>query len=525
MKVRSTSILLWLLALGMALAACRPETPPPPNNPPENPTINFPPTVFAGETVRLDAFSVDPDGDTLQYFWSAYAGEFSDPFDRSTTWTAPARGGSYDITIVVADTRTSTSSTYRINVVESGAFPAGTRFPPSGSDSYILFQNETKVTPPVGEIIVKKTVPGDHVPALPPDVVKVIVALEVTPSGLTFAPPAELNFRLPTRDYSPGEVLDVLVLDEQSRVWLPAGQAVVDQNGAFAVGNISHTSLFVLVKRSDAPTPTSTATATPSPTSCIVVPPAGWVAYTVKPGDTLFSLARLTGTSVAVIQQVNCLPSNIVSAGQLLWLPFALPECIPVPPSGWVAYTVKPGDTLFSLARFTGTTVDMIRQVNCLPNSSIEVGEWLWLPSIPITDTPTATHTPMPTPALTWTPTPTAGPLDLIVEDINMDELTVRCPGGSGTCVTVVSFTVANVGAGNAGAFNIRIVLNPQQSVTVNQPVNGLASGIRQAFSITTPPGGNCFDPDCTVCVTVDSDNVVTESDEGNNLLCETRGG
>ncbi len=112
---------------------------------------------------------------------------------------------------------------------------------------------------------------------------------------------------------------------------------------------------------------------------------------------------------------------------------------------------------------------------------------------------------------------------DLVVQDIDLDALKVDCPGGAGTCVTESTFTIANSGAGDAGSFNIRIVFDPAQSVVVNEPVTGLAAGTPQTFTVTTPPGGNCFDPDCTVCVTVDSDSTVAESDEGNNQLCETR--
>jgi subtilase family serine protease len=101
----------------------------------------------------------------------------------------------------------------------------------------------------------------------------------------------------------------------------------------------------------------------------------------------------------------------------------------------------------------------------------------------------------------------------------------VSCPKGGGTCVTQISFAVVNVGLGDAGGFNIRIVADPRQSVVVGRQVIGLASRAAQGFTVTTPPGGNCYDPDCTVCVVVDSGNDVSESNEGNNELCTTRGG
>ncbi|MFQ5932754.1 MAG: hypothetical protein ACE5MM_10125 [Nitrospiraceae bacterium] len=39
---------------------------------------------------------------------------------------------------------------------------------------------------------------------------------------------------------------------------------------------------------------------------------------------------------------------------------------------------------------------------------------------------------------------------------------------------------------------------------------------------MTLGPGGNCFDPDCTVQVTVDVNDDVEESDETNNSAART---
>lgn len=108
---------------------------------------------------------------------------------------------------------------------------------------------------------------------------------------------------------------------------------------------------------------------------------------------------------------------------------------------------------------------------------------------------------------------------DLVVQSIA--STTVDCPTGGGSCVTTVTFTITNTGTANAGSFNVKITLDPGQSVIVNQAVAGLAVGASQTFTITSPPGGNCFDPDCKVCVTVDSGNTVVESNETNNELCK----
>jgi hypothetical protein len=114
---------------------------------------------------------------------------------------------------------------------------------------------------------------------------------------------------------------------------------------------------------------------------------------------------------------------------------------------------------------------------------------------------------------------------DLAVQDIDLNSLEVDCPGGPGTCITTVTFVIANSGVVDAGPFDIRILFDPDQSVVVTQSVPGLAAGASTPITITTPPGGNCYDQDCTICVTVDSGGVINESDETNNELCKTAGG
>lgn len=113
---------------------------------------------------------------------------------------------------------------------------------------------------------------------------------------------------------------------------------------------------------------------------------------------------------------------------------------------------------------------------------------------------------------------------DLVIRDIGRPS--VSCPGGGGTCVTKVSYTVANIGTANAGPFNVKAVLDPSQTVVVNQPfASGLDTGTDQDVTITTPPGGNCFDPDCTITVTADDKGDVEECDEQNNVRSETTPG
>ncbi|MCB9307967.1 MAG: hypothetical protein H6565_15320 [Lewinellaceae bacterium] len=112
---------------------------------------------------------------------------------------------------------------------------------------------------------------------------------------------------------------------------------------------------------------------------------------------------------------------------------------------------------------------------------------------------------------------------DLTVQLINTASIQVTCPGGPGTCVTTVSFTIANTGNAKADAFNVKVTFDP--GVTINQPVPAMPAGATQMFTLSSPPGGNCFNPDCTICVEVDDANVIQESNEGNNKKCQTKPG
>jgi LysM repeat protein len=94
--------------------------------------------------------------------------------------------------------------------------------------------------------------------------------------------------------------------------------------------------------------------------------------YTVKKGDTLFSLAKQFDTSVELLQEVNTLSSDEIKAGQQLEVP-------PVNEAG--IYIVKKGDTLFSLAKKYGVTIKDLMKENKLATESIYIGQTLSVPN------------------------------------------------------------------------------------------------------------------------------------------------
>ena len=72
------------------------------------------------------------------------------------------------------------------------------------------------------------------------------------------------------------------------------------------------------------PARTPTQPATPrSPAVC--APPPDWVPYTVQPGENLFRIGLRYGLTVAQMMQANCLPTERVSTGQVIYVPPSTP--------------------------------------------------------------------------------------------------------------------------------------------------------------------------------------------------------
>ena len=104
--------------------------------------------------------------------------------------------------------------------------------------------------------------------------------------------------------------------------------------------------------------------------------------YQVRWGDTLSSVARYTGVSAWSIAQANGLANpNYIYAGQWLWIPCQNPPPPPPPPQCGYWYTVAWGDTMNSISYRTGVSPWAIAQANHLYNlNRIYAGQALWIP-------------------------------------------------------------------------------------------------------------------------------------------------
>ena len=89
--------------------------------------------------------------------------------------------------------------------------------------------------------------------------------------------------------------------------------------------------------------------------------------YTVKSGDSLYSISKRFNTSVNELKKLNNLSSNLLSIGQKLIIPNNSDEI----------YIVKSGDSLYAISKKFNTTVDKIKKDNNLTSNLLSINQKL----------------------------------------------------------------------------------------------------------------------------------------------------
>lgn len=107
--------------------------------------------------------------------------------------------------------------------------------------------------------------------------------------------------------------------------------------------------------------------------------PSECVTYTVKKGDSLYSIAKQYNSTVDAIKRYNNLTSNNLSIGQKLKLPCYMKDNDNTTMPNFVMYTVKAGDSLYSIAQQYNTTVDKIKSDNKLTSNNLSIGQVLMI--------------------------------------------------------------------------------------------------------------------------------------------------
>lgn len=114
------------------------------------------------------------------------------------------------------------------------------------------------------------------------------------------------------------------------------------------------------------------------PQTEVPVEPGDYTVYTVVSGDNLYNIARRYNLDVKDIADYNNLSTTNLSIGQRLLIPT---KTVPTPSEGYQTYIVKKGDNLYSIANKYNTTVDEIKSLNNLTSNILSINQKLLIPS------------------------------------------------------------------------------------------------------------------------------------------------
>lgn len=105
--------------------------------------------------------------------------------------------------------------------------------------------------------------------------------------------------------------------------------------------------------------------------------PSTMFMYTVKKGDSLYSIANKYNTTVQEIMNLNYLTNTNLSVGQVLRIPenYLSDDELTLP--NYINYVVKKGDSLYSIAREYNISVDTLMKDNSLTNTNLSIGQSL----------------------------------------------------------------------------------------------------------------------------------------------------
>lgn len=112
-----------------------------------------------------------------------------------------------------------------------------------------------------------------------------------------------------------------------------------------------------------------------------------YILHKVTPQETLFAISRKYQVSVGEIQGANDVLKQGLKIGQTIRIPFVEKNSIP---SGAAIHKVNPGETLFSISKKYGVSVDSLKQWNKLQGNDLSVGQAIVVKETALT-TPAAT--------------------------------------------------------------------------------------------------------------------------------------
>lgn len=100
--------------------------------------------------------------------------------------------------------------------------------------------------------------------------------------------------------------------------------------------------------------------------------------YVIKKGDSLYSIAKQFNTTIGALKAINELTGNILQPGQILRLPNFV--TLNTDPNDIIIYKISKGDSLYSIAKKFGVSVNDIINYNQLANTLLSVNQQLLIP-------------------------------------------------------------------------------------------------------------------------------------------------
>lgn len=97
-----------------------------------------------------------------------------------------------------------------------------------------------------------------------------------------------------------------------------------------------------------------------------------FILHQVSPQETLFAISRRYQVSVGEIQNANEVLKQGLKIGQTIRIPFVAKSALP---EGVQLHKVSPGETLFSISKKYGVTVDSLKKWNNLLGNDLSVGQ------------------------------------------------------------------------------------------------------------------------------------------------------
>lgn len=109
------------------------------------------------------------------------------------------------------------------------------------------------------------------------------------------------------------------------------------------------------------------------------------VIHRVRSGETLSTIASRYGVSISQLKMTNRIRTNLIRPGQRLRIPIGGADAV----SDTKIYTVKAGDTLSTIAERYGVSVVRLKRANRLSGDSLRIGDRLEIPTqVAVSDAP-----------------------------------------------------------------------------------------------------------------------------------------